>query len=277
MRTQTIELSKLSGSGNDFILIDNRAGVVDETRIHDFVVGLCRRRMSVGADGLILIEPPREGHDFRWRFFNADGSAVEMCGNGARCAARFAHLSGIAGPRLSFETDAGVIHAEVDGDRVRIRMPDATVEGPPFEIPLAVGSMTVSRIHTGVPHVVIPVPDADRIDVVALGREIRWHRAFEPDGVNVNFVSPDGSGGLYNRTYERGVEDETLACGTGSVASALVMSSLNGVRPPVSVRTRSGARLTVGFGGSGGRYSDIFLEGDARFIYKGELGADAWQ
>jgi diaminopimelate epimerase len=267
---------KMSGSGNDFILIDHRFGGLDETELKRFVTGICRRRLSVGADGVILIEASQTA-DFRWRFFNADGSTAEMCGNGARCAARFAHQQGICGRDLRFETGAGIIAAQVNGSRVRIRLTDP--HGLLLEVPVAIRgeALTVSRINTGVPHAVLSVPEVDDVDVAVLGREIRFHPQFAPEGVNANFICREPSGGIAIRTYERGVEGETLACGTGAVAGALVAACRYGLASPVRVRTRSGDTLTVFFRTVDGGFRDIQQEGEARFIYSGVLSPEAWR
>jgi len=270
-----ITFSKMSGSGNDFIIIDNRNGNLDGLDLSNFIPSVCRRKMSVGADGLILIEPSDKA-DFRWRFYNSDGSRAEMCGNGARCAARFAYISGIAGESLSFETDAGIVSGQINADRARVKMPDPTDLGLDFSIELAGGPLTVSRINTGVPHVVIMRDDIEAVDVFGLGREIRNHGAFAPAGTNVNFISRQGPGKLAIRTYERGVEDETLACGTGSIASALVSSIKLNWPSPIDLVTRSGESLTIHFTETGGHFKDVYLEGDARIIYTAQLGEDAW-
>jgi diaminopimelate epimerase len=255
-----IPFYKMSGSGNDFIIIDNRAAVVPEDRLNQLVVGACRRKMSVGADGLMLIEAS-ETVDFKWRFFNADGSLPEMCGNGARCAARFAFLHGIAGRQMAFETLAGIIEAEVADHGVKIRMtePRDLKSGYPLDLNGRVA--TVSSIDTGVPHVVMMVDDIESVDVVTSGRLIRQHPDYAPNGTNVNFVALDAAGRLLIRTYERGVEDETLACGTGNVAAALILAHERGLSAPLTLTTRSGSRLTVHFKQSGGRFTDVFLHG----------------
>jgi diaminopimelate epimerase len=216
-----IPFYKMSGAGNDFIIIDNRQHIVDDTNLTDFISSVCRRKMSAGADGLILIESS-EKCDFRWRFFNSDGSKAEMCGNGARCAARFAHLNAIAGTSLSFETEAGVIQAQISQDRVKVKMPAASDLKLAYPLSLSHGSLAISSINTGVPHVVVMVEQIDNIDVVALGKEIRFHQAFAPAGTNANFVYRSKPNEIIVRTYERGVEDETLACGTGAIASAII-------------------------------------------------------
>jgi len=272
----TIPFFKMSGSGNDFIIIDNRNLVVPEDRIDELVVGSCRRKMSVGADGLILIEDS-EIADFRWRFFNSDGSLPDMCGNGARCAARFAFLHDIVGRKMAFETLAGIIEAEVGDTGVRIRMTDPEALTAELALELDGQPLTVGSINTGVPHVVMLVNDLDAMDVVATGRAIRNHKKFAPEGTNANFVARTADGEIFIRTYERGVEDETLACGTGNVAAALLLAHKHGLDSPVSLITRSGSRLTVHFTRGGNRFGDVFLEGDARVIYRGELWEEAWQ
>jgi diaminopimelate epimerase len=239
MQDSTLTFYKMSGSGNDFILVDNRAGIVDGENLGPFVASICRRKLSIGADGLILIEASDRA-DFKWRFFNPDGGEVEMCGNGGRCAARLAYLKGIAGPRLSFETKSGVIRAEVTGGRVKLEMPEPTM--PELDYPLKVEdeTFTVSNITVGVPHVVIWVTDLET-------------RTFEI------------------RTYERGVEDETLACGTGSVATALIAATKGMTTSPAVLHTRGGESLKVYFERSGEGFDSVFLEGEARIIYEGKL------
>ncbi len=264
----------MCGSGNDFIIIDNRQHVVDENHLTEFIAAVCRRKMSVGADGVILIQAS-DTVDFKWRFFNSDGSIGEMCGNGARCAARFAHENGIAGEKMAFETLAGIISARITQDRVKIRMTDPSLALLDQHLEIQGRQVTFSIINTGVPHVVIPVDDVDTADVVPLGRLIRRHPAFQPEGTNVNFISPRTPGTYAIRTYERGVEDETLACGTGSVAGALIMAMTAGAVSPVNIITRSNCVLTIYFKTENNGFQDVFLEGDARIIYRGELGPDA--
>jgi diaminopimelate epimerase len=266
----------MSGSGNDFILIDNRSRSIDGIDLSKFITSVCRRKMSVGADGLILIEPSDKA-DFRWRFYNSDGSRAEMCGNGARCASRFAYVNGIAGENLTFETDAGIVSGQVNADRVKVKMPDPTDLRLDYSIELANGPLTVSSINTGVPHVVIMQDAIEAVDVFGLGREIRNHETFAPAGTNVNFICQQGSGKLAIRTYERGVEDETLACGTGSIASALVCSIKLNWTSPITLLTRSAESLTIYFSENSGMFNDVYLEGDARIIYTARLGEDAWE
>ncbi|UCF93241.1 MAG: diaminopimelate epimerase [Desulfobacterales bacterium] len=271
-----IDFYKMSGSGNDFIIVDNRRKLFDEADLPDFVTRVCRRKMSVGADGFILIEPSTAA-DFKWRFFNRDGSSGEMCGNGARCTARFAYLNQIAGASMSFETEAGIVQAHVKGERVVVKMPEPRDLQLDYTLRLQNGPWLVNRINTGVPHVVILTDRLDDVDVVQLGREIRMHEAFAPAGTNVNFISLQNNGEVAIRTYERGVEDETLACGTGSAASALIAARKYKAKSPVRVKTRSAEYLTIHFEERQGRFYDVHLEGDARIIYAGRLWDDAWK
>ena len=269
-----ITICKMSGSGNDFIIIDNRSRMIDDLDLPIFIRAVCRRKMSVGADGLILIEPSDKA-DFRWRFYNSDGSRAEMCGNGARCAARFAFVNRIAKESLTFETDAGIIAGQVDGDRARVKMPDPMDLRLDYAIDLKNGLLTVSSINTGVPHAVIMKDSVAEIDVFNLGREIRNHKAFAPAGTNVNFICPQGQGRLVIRTYERGVEDETLACGTGSIAGALVTACKLNWNSPIELTTRGGEVLRIYFTKNDNVFNNVYLEGDARIIYTAQLGEEA--
>jgi len=272
-----MEFFKMSGSGNDFILMDNRDGALASIKdVTAFVQAICRRKVSVGADGVILVERSDRA-DFRWRFFNADGSEVEMCGNGGRCVARFAFLQAIAGERMSFETVAGIIDAEVRGDVVKLRLTEPSALQVNQAIPLGDGVLTVDSLNTGVPHVVAFVEDLDRFDVFRYGRALRYAEAFQPAGTNANFVTVTGPHSLLVRTYERGVEDETLACGTGSVASALAAAAREEVTSPVEVTVRSGEILKIHFERIDGAFRNVYLEGRVRVVYEGRLWEEAWQ
>jgi diaminopimelate epimerase len=271
-----ITFSKMTGSGNDFIVIDNRNQSMDGIDLTHFITTVCRRKMSVGADGLILIESSEKA-DFRWRFYNSDGSRAEMCGNGARCAARYAVVNGIAGRNLSFETDAGIVSGEVQAERAKVKMPEPADLRLDITIALADRSVSASSINTGVPHVVIMQDRVEDVDVCGIGRAIRHHEAFAPAGTNVNFICLKGTGRLAIRTYERGVEDETLACGTGSIASALVASKKLNWTSPIDLATRGGETLTIHFNRSKGGFSNVYLEGDARIIYTAQLQEEAWK
>jgi diaminopimelate epimerase len=260
----------MHGGGNDFVLIDHRERFIPEAEQPGFARRVCQRQVGIGADGLILIENSDKA-DFRWRFYNADGSEPEMCGNGSRCAARFAVMHGIAPENLSFETLAGLIHAEVKGRRVKVTLPGVGDFALHQTIPVDEVNVTGHFVRVGVPHVVVPVEDLEAAPVTAWGRLIRFHPRFQPAGTNVNFVVFSGPNDLSIRTYERGVEDETLACGTGSVAAALVGACLGKLNSPVAVHTRGGEILNVYFKPEAGACGDIFLEGDALVVYRGEL------
>ncbi|MGQ9638067.1 MAG: diaminopimelate epimerase [Thermodesulfobacteriota bacterium] len=270
-----IPFTKMSGSGNDFILIDHRNPFIPEEQLKRFVRKVCRRKLSVGADGLILIEESKEG-DFKWRFFNSDGSEAEMCGNGGRCVARFAYLKGIAPSSMRFETLAGMISANVDGKRVKLEMTEPHSLRLDEKILIEGRELTISRINTGVPHAVLFLKEIDQTDVVDMGRVIRFHPYYAPTGVNVNFVKVENNAQLSIRTYERGVEDETLACGTGVVASTLIAALKGFVKSPVSVKTRGGEILTVHFDVEGGKIRKVFFEGEVHIIYEGEIWEEAY-
>lgn len=270
----SIPFTKMSGSGNDFILIDNRGGRVTEAASPAFVTAVCRRKLSAGADGVIFIENS-QGADFKWRFYNSDGSLAEMCGNGARCAARFAWLQGIAGRRSTFETTAGIISAQVVGRRVKVGLTDPSDIVMNLSVENGGEGFRLDSVNTGVPHAVMICEGLENIDVTAVGRRIRYHEAFAPAGTNVNFVALQPDGSLAIRTYERGVEDETLACGTGAVAAALVAALRKKAASPVTVIPRGGAPLTVYFRQDGKKFREAFLEGDARVIYEGRMKVEA--
>ncbi len=260
----------MQGSGNDFILIDNRRGVLKGMNLKALAAKVCDRHYSVGADGLIVIVSSKKA-DFKWRFFNADGSEAEMCGNGSRCAARFANLAKIAKKDMVFETLAGTIHAQVKKDTVKVQISGATGLRVNIAIPLDSGMRMGHFINTGVPHVVYLSRDLDNEDLDRIGRTTRYHELFKPLGANVNFIQIQGKHKLRIRTYERGVEGETLACGTGSVAAALIAGSLGAASSPVEVLTRGGEKLIVSFERSGDEFNTIHLEGKAEVICEGIL------
>ena len=269
-----IPFMKLSGAGNDFVIIDNLECIVPYEST-DFVAKVCERRMSVGADGVLLVEKSARA-DFNMRYFNADGGEAETCGNGARCISKFAHINGITSQRMCFETKAGIYESEILKSGVKVRMSDPTDIRLNFPLRLDDGIYTVCSANSGVPHVVFFIEDLDAADVINLGAQTRYHDDFLPAGTNVNFVRINNEREIDIRTYERGVEGETLACGTGSIASA-VLSTLRGKTiPPVAVRTASGSVLTIHFDLDGSEPKNVHLEGDARVIYAGELEEDAW-
>jgi diaminopimelate epimerase len=268
-----IPFYKMHGGGNDFVLIDHRERFIPEAEQPRFARRVCHRQLGAGADGLILIEDTPTAH-FRWRFYNADGSQPEMCGNGGRCAARFAVLNGIAPAELSFETLAGTIVASVKGRLVKLLMPGVGDCLLGQDIPLEETTLLGHFLKVGVPHVAVPVADLDAAPVTGWGRAVRFHPLFAPAGTNVNFMRVEGPQTIRIRTYERGVEDETLACGTGAAASALIAARLGQVVSPVTVHTRGGEALTIYFTPQGETFSEVYLEGDALVVYQGELWVD---
>ena len=269
-----VPFTKMSGTGNDFILIDHRKPFLSREDMPAFARAVCEHRFSVGADGLIFIENSDTAH-FRWQFLNADGSWAEMCGNGARCAARFAHAKGIAPASMRFETVAGIIEAEVIDDSVKLRMTPPTGLRLGESVEVDGQGRGVHSLNTGVPHAVLFMEDIKAAPVMEWGRLIRFHQHFQPAGTNVNFVARNGVNSLVVRTYERGVEGETMACGTGAVASAIIAGLLGQVQPPVAITTSGGEHLTIHYRLDGERIDQVFLEGPASFIYDGQLHAEA--
>ena len=270
-----IEFYKMSGSGNDFIIIDNRDLSLDITDLSDFARRICQRKVSVGADGLLVIEPS-DTADFKWRFFNSDGSMAEMCGNAARCVARFAYMKGIAGNHMCWETIAGVISAEVNDDIVKAKLTEPSALEAGIQIQTDEQTFIVDSLNTGVPHAVVFVDDLDHYDVCHNGRLIRYHQHFAPRGTNADFAAIIDRHKILVRTYERGVEDETLACGTGCVASVLAAASHNLVETPVDVVVKSGETLRVYFENKEDQFSEIYLEGRVKMVYHGFLFEEAY-
>ncbi|UCG22200.1 MAG: diaminopimelate epimerase [Deltaproteobacteria bacterium] len=274
---KVIDFYKMSGSGNDFILIDNRATIIEPEVAPELARDLCRRKISVGADGLILIENDDEV-DFSWNFFNADGSRAEMCGNGGRCVARLANMLGICGSSLSFRTLAGIIRAEVSGSRVKLQMTEPRDLKLDMELELNGQRFNTHFVNTGVPHTVFILDGPEVLEqqeVVKQGRKVRFHSQFAPAGTNVNFVAVLNEQALALRTYERGVEDETLACGTGATAVALVGAAKGMVKPPVAVRTKSGETLVIYFDPKKELPQEVYMEGETTVIYQGRLWEEA--
>lgn len=264
-----IHFWKMNGAGNDFVMLDNRDLRYDLSKGQ--IAQLCDRHRGIGADGLLAVEPSQSGADFRMRYYNADGGEAEMCGNGARCFARFANmLSGWTMERVSFETPAGVIGATCEGDNVRIQMSE------PHSLRMGLGldvcgqSMAVHFVNTGVPHAVVVVDDLETVPVREWGAALRYHSEFQPKGTNANFVKATPEG-ISIRTYERGVEDETLACGTGMVACALVHHELTGASSPVRVKVKGGDTLVIGFEKSADGYRNVTLTGPADIVFEGEV------
>ncbi|MBN2120418.1 MAG: diaminopimelate epimerase [Candidatus Omnitrophica bacterium] len=272
-----IEFYKFQASGNDFILIDTRCPMPDaRLNYKQLARKYCQRKFGIGADGLLVIERSKKA-DFKMRIFNPDGSEPEMCGNGARCAALWFSLLRHPNKIIRFDTKAGIIKAEVKKqNRLKIQLSEPF--GLKLDFPLKVlgKNIKVNFINTGVPHVVIFVQGLDKIDVDLIGRAIRFDTKFKPEGTNVNFVEFIDKETIKIRTYERGVESETLACGTGTVASAIISRlKTQDLRPKteniIRVKTKSGEVLKVYFNRDGNGISDVWLEGEAKLVYKGEV------
>lgn len=288
--SQEIPFTKMVATGNDFLIIDTirHKLVTLKTRWPQIAKAICDRRYGVGADGLLVLEPSKIAN-VRMRMFNPDGSEAEMCGNGARCIAAYIkraqarrRKSRHAAP-LTIETKAGVLQASVANDDVKIRMSDPSDLQLDLSVDVDHRRLQVGYVNTGVPHAVVPVTDLDRIDVEQLGRQLRFHRAFQPQGANVDFIESDARRPhrVRIRTYERGVEGETLACGTGVTAAAVIHALRHHGRQRHSshsvhleVETRSGEILTVSLiirpGGRGvPQVTDVMLQGAVRWICQG--------
>jgi diaminopimelate epimerase len=273
-----IQFTKMSGAGNDFVVIDNRIGLVrDGERLAKIV---CDRRWGVGADGLLLLERT-EIADFRMMYYNADGSYGGMCGNGGRCISRFAVENGIAKSSHSFEALGYVYKSEVGRDKVLLSMKNPVNIRKNIVLRLGALRLKVHFIDTGSPHVVIPIAQMsarfkalEDIPVEQLGRKVRFHKLFSPDGTNVNFVYKNKDNSIRMRTYERGVEAETLACGTGSVACALIGSAIWKIHSPVKIIPLSGVELEVSFSVAYNAFSNVSLKGEAIATFQGEIDVD---
>ncbi len=262
----------MSGHGNDFIVIDNRSENIT-TNWSECASVWCKRRTSIGADGLLVIEPGKAG-DFRLRIFNADGSEAEMCGNGARCVAAFATREGIAQPRMVMETMAGLVGAFVKDEVVAIQLTAPSSLADKDSLNIDGMHIFFYFINSGVPHAIIfrdSVAEMPADEVARVGRAVRFHPAFEPAGTNVDFVEIIEPGRIRVRTYERGVEEETLACGTGAVASAIISSRFKDVGdPPIQVEMPGGT-LTVDFKNKSNSFEDVWLKGKVEFVYEGRI------
>ena len=261
---------KMNGAGNDFIVIDNLE--LDINLSKEEIEALCDRHRGIGADGLLAVEPAEGDADYKFRYYNADGGEAEMCGNGARCFGRFtAHLTSEVKERVTFETIAGVLSAEMVGEDVKIEMSD------PFDLELKTeceieGIGEVDFVNTGVPHAVVKTEAIEKVDVVKYGAEIRYHERFTPNGTNVNFYSIVDENHIAIRTYERGVEGETLACGTGMCACALMHHLSTGAASPISVDVAGGDTLEIGFKKQeDGTFTDVTLSGPADFVFEGDV------
>lgn len=267
---------KMQGAGNDFILLDDREGAIPEEEYSRLAIELCRRRLSVGADGLMIILPPSEGGDIAMRFYNPDGSKGEMCGNGARCVARYAHDRGYAGDIQRIETTAGmVIGQRIEKDLYCVRLNDPSRMEP--EIGILWEGQILSCFYVelgrpGIPHAVIPLQNWDELpreELRALGKSIREYPAF-PKGANVTFWKAAAPGRVKAITYERGVEDFTLACGTGAGSTAVALRYLHLTEEDPVELDFPGGELLVSVGMEGNTISDLYLTGPAIVVAEGE-------
>ena len=262
----------MSGHGNDFVVIDKHS----ENIIADWSERAsvwCRRHTSIGANGLLILEPSKVA-DFRLRIFNADGSEAEMCGNGARCAAGFAVKKGLAQSQMVMETMAGLVGASVQDDVVAIQLTDPSSPEDKNFLDIDDTRIPFYSINSGVPHAIIfrdSVAEMPADEVTKTGYAVRFHPAFEPAGTNVDFVEVIKPGRIRVRTYERGVEEETLACGTGAVASAIISSMFKGAgESPIHVEMPGGT-LAVDFKSKGNSFEDVWLKGKVEFVYEGRI------
>jgi len=260
-----IEFYKYQGTGNDFILLDNRKNIYNDITTKQ-VNSLCHRRFGIGADGLMMLNN-KMGFDFEMKYFNADGKEGSMCGNGGRCILKFAVMLGIKKTKYHFSATDGEHDAEIDfNGGVRLKMKD--VSGAEFSYDHYV-------LNTGSPHYVKNVPDVSQVDVVNEGRAIRNSKEFAEEGINVNFVETLDDDTIYVRTYERGVEEETLSCGTGVTAAALISAHNDNGFNRVEVKT-DGGKLSVEFEKiSEKEFTNIWLCGPAEFVFKGELNLNS--
>jgi len=266
----SLSFVKMTGAGNDFVVVDNRSIGVNLTR--EQIAALCHRHFGIGADGVLLAEPAdRAGADFRMRYYNADGGEAEMCGNGARCFARFVQPWSRAEPgRVRFLTQAGLITGDYVGHEIRVNLTAPTDLKLNQRGDFGWGNIVYHELNTGVPHVVLEVGDVEVAEVLALGRAIRHSKLF-PRGTNVNFVQVLDPANLVVRTYERGVEGETLACGTGVTAAALLMHRVRGLALPLRVKVRGGDVLAVGAVSEAGTFRDVTLTGPATEVFSGTV------
>ncbi len=265
---KTLNFAKLQGTGNDFVIIDNRNGefyeFIKPLDVKVAVKIICSRKTGVGADGLILVEKSETPNvDFKWKFFNSDGSEAEMCGNGARCVSRFVVEKDICPEKHRFETKAGIIESEVYGRTIKVKLTQPT----DWNLNIKWNGLTLHFVNTGVPHVVVFVDRVQSVNVEKVGRKIRHAPLFAPQGTNVNFAEVRLDRVIV-RTYERGVEGETLACGTGATASALIAAKLYNLKSPVEVEVKSGERLKIYFDKE---FKNIYLEGETTYVYDGKL------
>ncbi len=266
---ECLPFTKMHGCGNDFVFIDNRELRIPQACMEDMARKICRRAFGVGADGLAFLEaaPATSQAHYIWHFYNADGSRAEMCGNGSRCAARLAVKLGMAPSEHILGTDAGLIHAVVKGEHT-IKVELTKPENISLSTTLSFDDkeLTVHFATVGVPHAVVMVEDVTALDVKSMGAALRYHTHFAPAGTNVNFVQVLTPSSILLRTYERGVEDETYACGTGAAAAVFIGGELGLCKSPVSVKTTGGEVLGIYL-----EEERVFLEGGASITFCGEI------
>ncbi len=265
---QKIKFWKMSGAGNDFVLISG--GGLKTGALEKLAVKLCAPKVAVGADGLLYVTQAGK-NAVGLRYFNSDGSEA-FCGNGSRCAAWWAHLSGLVkGGKFTLKTSRGVLPAEIMGPgSVRMRMPDVSGVQLGLSGKYPRGVKIVHFLNTGVPHAVVPAADLEHTDVRALGRLLRNNKVFGPNGTNVDFVKIS-AGRVLVRTYERGVEDETLACGTGITAAAVALALAGRVDSPVALTSRNGEKFRVWLKALGSGAEEISIQGPAKLVFEGEI------
>lgn len=269
-----LAFTKLNGAGNDFVALDDRGGELGDIDRGSLARFLCDRHFGIGADGIIILASSTIA-DVQMQYYNADGSAGGMCGNGGRCTAVFARSVGCKGDVLNIEALDFVYRAEFTTHGIRLHMKDPAGIFRGIRVQTPEGALTVHAINTGSPHVVQFVTDLKAVRVESTGRMLREHARFAPEGTNVNFVETLDKSVIAMRTYERGVEAETLACGTGSVASAVLAHLEYGLRPPIRVRTWGGDLLRVDFTMQGPRITDVVLEGPAVIVFSGKVFYDS--
>jgi diaminopimelate epimerase len=265
-----IAFVKMVAAGNDFVVVD--AVNLPAVLLKRLAEKICQRKYGIGADGLLVLAKSRIA-DALMRIFNPDGSEAEMCGNGARCFSFYLSAKRKAqSAKLKIETRAGIVHSEIRGENVKIKLTDPKEMKLDISIRINNRSLRVNFINTGVPHVVVFVQGLDNIDVAGLGRQIRYHQRFAPRGANVNFVEVLNPKAIKIRTYERGVEGETYACGTGSTAAALITGQKLAFEKTkkIDVFTQSGEVLKVYFTKTKKGFKDVWLEGKVSLVYKGE-------
>ena len=261
----------MQAAGNDFILVDDPRAAWSQADA-GLIRRLCARHTGIGSEGVILIQPSAQA-DFRMRFFNPDGAEAEMCGNGARCAARLAHDLGRAPATMRMATRAGLVQAAIVGEEVRLALTQPRAWRLQHSLRVRGRQLLVHFVNTGVPHAVLESRALTRLNVELWGRALRYHQHFAPHGTNVNFMTITGRHALRLRTYERGVEAETAACGTGSAAAALIAARLGRLQPPVQVTCASGDVLEVDFRLTAKGARAVTLRGPAVYVFKGCYGS----